>query len=594
MKKDWHDRIDCVDFAFQPIVNMHTGVCYGYEALLRNHEAAGFPSIRSYFDRAFADGVLHEVDLLLREKLLGKFAGLKWKGRTRLFYNLDNRVLNSKGYRSGHTLKLLEAHGFKQDAVCFEISERHELVYTEDVSNVLKAYRSQGFKIAVDDCGTGFAGLQLLYYTEPDFIKIDRFFIQDIPTDQKKRMFVSSMVNIAHLMGSTVICEGVETRQEYYICRDIGCDLVQGYLVQRPQIELSHLYSVYEHVNELCQADQRKPMGNDRKLIHMEMESIDPIDNDCPLTGVFEQFRERKDRTFFPVVNGNQEPIGIIREMVLKDFAYSRFGRQLLENPAYGKNIDRFITRSPIADIHTPIEKLLEIYSVTDSLEGIVIVDNMKYAGFLSARSLLKVLNEKNLAIARDQNPLTRLPGNTLIHEYVSRALEDLSRGYFLVYLDFDNFKPYNDTYGFRHGDRVIQLFSDMLKSCADAQQVFVGHIGGDDFFMGIRDGESTVVRQRVLSLVEKFRRDVESFYDAETIRRGFIMARDRDDTPRTYPLLTVSAVILELPALRTFAYTSEEIGRLIASGKKHVKASPMEKAYHVLLAAEEDALLYA
>ena len=73
-----------------------------------------------------------------------------------------------------------------------------------------------------------------------------------------------------------------------------------------------------------------------------------------------------------------------------------------------------------MAEIHTPIEKILEIYSLNENIEGIIITNNQKYLGFLSAQSLLKVLNDKNLAIARDLNPLTKLPGNTLIHEYVT------------------------------------------------------------------------------------------------------------------------------------------------------------------------------
>ena len=67
-------------------------------------------------------------------------------------------------------------------------------------------------------------------------------------------------------------------------------------------------------------------------------------------------------------------------------------------------------------------------------------------------------LSEKNIAIARDQNPLTKLPGNTLITAYISETLNDLENTYVYVYFDFDNFKPFNDSYGFRIGDRAILL----------------------------------------------------------------------------------------------------------------------------------------
>jgi diguanylate cyclase (GGDEF)-like protein len=201
-------------------------------------------------------------------------------------------------------------------------------------------------------------------------------------------------------------------------------------------------------------------------------------------------------------------------------------------------------------------------------------VDNLKYKGFLNARSLLKVLNEKNLAIARDQNPLTKLPGNTLIHKYVSEAMLETDTPYFFVYFDFDNFKPYNDTYGFRQGDRVILLFSEILKSRAQNLYGFAGHIGGDDFFMGVKSMELKKVYSKVQKLVRRFENDVSSFYDSEAIEKRCILARDREGRKVCYPLLTVSAVILELPAPRSYVYSVEEIGKKMADRKKTAKNS--------------------
>ena len=75
----WPSRLSRIEYAFQPIVNIHTGVCYGCEALLRNWEDAGIRSISRFFDQAYADGVLYSVDLALREKAIEKFARLEWK-----------------------------------------------------------------------------------------------------------------------------------------------------------------------------------------------------------------------------------------------------------------------------------------------------------------------------------------------------------------------------------------------------------------------------------------------------------------------------------------------------------------------------------
>ena len=120
-------RLKKIDFAFQPIVNIHSGICYGYEALLRNYLEAGFTSIGNLFDEAYNDGLLHKVDLLLREMAFTKYAALSWCKTTKLFYNLENRLFQSPDYDPGRTGKLLKELNLENENIIFEISERHEL-----------------------------------------------------------------------------------------------------------------------------------------------------------------------------------------------------------------------------------------------------------------------------------------------------------------------------------------------------------------------------------------------------------------------------------------------------------------------------------
>lgn len=576
----WIDRLSKIDFAFQPIVNIHTGVCYGYEALLRNHKEAGFNSIDDFFNQAYHDQLLHNIDMKLRDKAIEKFSMLPKEQSMKLFFNLDSRILGSDDYEFGNTSKILKEYKLPNNAFCCEISEKYEFANPGDMANVLKAYRSQGFNIAMDDYGIGFSGLQMLYYAEPEFIKIDRFFIQDIENDPKKRLFVSSIVNIANPLGIIVIAEGVETESEYFVCRDLGCDLAQGYLIQHPEVDVAQLKLYYEHIHLLNKKDRRKA-SKDQWLIHSEIEYIEPVRHEEEILCICEKFRQKKNNTFFPVVNSNSEPIGIIREESLKDYTYSKFGRALLQNPAFGKNLDRFVSKFPVADLHIPVEKILEIYSqYVNAIEGIIIVEDMKYKGFLSAPALLKILNEKSLSAARDQNPLSRLPGNTLIYEYLSEALQNRNDQYILIYFDFDHFKPYNDKYGFRNGDRVILYFADILKKHCNSSARFIGHIGGDDFFMGIHQEKFTDVYIEMLQLSEKFKKDVESFYDSEAIRNGFTFSADRDGKIKKFSLLSVSIVLLELPSNRQRIYITEEISKSLATLKSKAKKSP-DHVYH-------------
>ncbi|WP_186441177.1 diguanylate cyclase domain-containing protein [Desulfamplus magnetovallimortis] len=328
------------------------------------------------------------------------------------------------------------------------------------------------------------------------------------------------------------------------------------------------------HIETLTKQDQRHDSIKDRDLIRNKIEYIPPVSSSCNAMSLFDKFRQEDKHTFFPVVNRYEEPLGIIKETAFKKFLFHKFGRQLLENPAFGKDLNGFLTRIPVADIHSSVEKMLEVYAQFNSNEGILIVDNHKYVGFIRPQSLLKIINEKNLSFARNQNPLTKLPGNTMIHEYFSRALVDTSSSYLLVYFDFDNFKPFNDTYGFRNGDRLILMFSELLKDAEIYENRFAGHIGGDDFFLGIKGGNIKHVCIEMKQMTEKFRLGAESFYDTEAIKNGYILANNRDGKKQKIPLVSISTAILELPSQVDRFCSIEEAANIIAKLKKKAKNS--------------------
>lgn len=223
-----------VDFAFQPIADFRTGKIYAYEALLRGQEKMGLKSIQELFDHAFDQGFLHCLDMTLRAMAMDKFSQMSGKKRTRLFFNLDNRILQSHDYEPGNTAEILPLYGLSPSIVTFEISEKHNITGDSWINRTLENYRDQGFSLAIDDFGTGYSGMQLLYICQPDFLKIDRFFISGIESDDRKRLFVSKLVELAKILGITVVAEGVETKEEFRSCREIGCDLAQGYYIGRP------------------------------------------------------------------------------------------------------------------------------------------------------------------------------------------------------------------------------------------------------------------------------------------------------------------------------------------------------------------------
>jgi diguanylate cyclase (GGDEF)-like protein len=543
----WERRAQELQFAFQPIVNIHTGFCYGFEALLRGHEAVGFDSIQELFDASHEAGVLGSLSDVLRRKAVGAFASTGLAQTTRLFVNIDNRELEDPRCQPGAAADWLSAYGLSPESVCFELSERHQVGSFEERVESLTRYRRRSFKLAIDDFGTGFSGLQLLYLAEPDFVKIDRFFISEIATDPRKRLFVASIVNIAHVLGVAVIAEGVETLREYQICREVGCDLIQGFFVQRPTTDLSALLVSYAEIETASRSERRKGTSDER-LILERMQVIEAILDSQEMSSVFERFRSDKGATFVPVVNRLGEPLGIIGESALRGFAYSSYGKDLLRNPKLSRMLPHFVAKCPIVDINVQAERILDLFSVSGQTDGVLVVENGRYLGFLSASALLQIISDKNLLVARDQNPLTRLPGNTRIYEKFSEALRSGNTPWVVVYFDFDAFKPFNDIYGFRMGDRAIQMFAELLQKSFHRGDSFIGHIGGDDFVVIASERAVGEVSALVGNVVRRFAGDVRALYTQQDRARSWIEALDRTGSPQRFPLLSVSAGVLIVP----------------------------------------------
>lgn len=247
LNRNWEDIIEKIDFAFQPIVDINSGDTVAFEALLRDYDKAGFLSIDEFFDAAYFQRVLFSVDLQLRRKVLLKFKTIYEQNKNiTLFYNLDNRIVEMDNYATGHTESLLKELNYTNNVLTFEISEKHEFESFIDAKTIFNLYKEQGFKVALDDFGTGYSGLKMLYHLSPDFIKIDRFFITDILNDDKKKIYVANIVNIAHYSNITVVAEGVETIEELEVCKEIGCDFVQGYFVQKPVQDIEKLKLLYQ------------------------------------------------------------------------------------------------------------------------------------------------------------------------------------------------------------------------------------------------------------------------------------------------------------------------------------------------------------
>lgn len=569
----YHYYLDVLDVAFQPIVDINSGDLFGVEALLRGTDTLGFESIESFFDRLYEENTLYTFDLALREKVIKKFCTIDGYRGIKLFYNLDNRLVSMADFSKGNTSRILKKYGLDHKSMVFELSEHNEIVNIDHFTSLMSHYAHEGFCVAIDDFGIGQSGFKMLYHATPNIIKIDRFFLSNIDNDPKKKLLARSMVQLSTLMGCRVIAEGVETQAEFLVCKEIGCHWVQGYLVGRPTCDCLQLHMKYTHVNTLALLEKRS--SGDQAIIRKYLKRLETVLMSDSVELVVEKFKSSQEVFLIPIIDRQGSPIGIVHEHRLKAIIYSQFGRSLIQNNSSNFSVlETYIESIPIVDVTMTLEMIVELYSQAQNAPGVLVTESSRYIGYLSAREVIEAVHERNLIQARDQNPLSRLPGNFMIAEHIAHSFASKKESVF-CYFDFDHFKPYNDYYGFRNGDRVIILFAELMHKIL-LNEYFIGHIGGDDFFAGgmVKDEEALehfcgLVRQ----LIHQFSEDVREFYNPEDRGRGCIVAQDRDGMTREFKLLSVSAVIVYKSAHSSIR-SPDQLQKIFAIEKKNAKHS--------------------
>jgi len=218
--------------AFQPIVDVGAGTVFAHEALVRGLAGEGAGVILAQV----SESNRYAFDQQCRVKAIELAAELKMADQGA---NLSINFLPNAVYEPRACIRLTLAAavrtGFPINRIIFEFTEVERLD-TDHILNILRSYRAMGFQTAIDDFGAGYAGLGLLSKFQPDIVKLDMDLIRDIDTSTVKQTIVGSTLRMLRDLGVTPLCEGVETVGEYDVLRDLGVDLMQGYLLAKPAV----------------------------------------------------------------------------------------------------------------------------------------------------------------------------------------------------------------------------------------------------------------------------------------------------------------------------------------------------------------------
>jgi GGDEF domain-containing protein len=180
---------------------------------------------------------------------------------------------------------------------------------------------------------------------------------------------------------------------------------------------------------------------------------------------------------------------------------------------------------------------------------------------------------------AINYNPLSRLPGNIMIETEITGRIEK-KEPLAVCYVDIDNFKPFNDYYGYERGDIAIRMTANIISTIIRQynyarQEHFVGHIGGDDFIVVTKPDRIDLFCSYI---IEKFDEMVQSLYDEDDLERGYIITKTRQGTVQEFPFMTLTIAVIT-NEVRDFTHHGQ-ISREASELKSYIKKLPGGSKY--------------
>jgi EAL domain-containing protein (putative c-di-GMP-specific phosphodiesterase class I) len=217
---------------YEPIVEVESKTVFGYEALARGPEGSAFHSPVALFTSAEEHELVFELDCVCRES--GLRGAVDFPTGTKLFLNIRPTTIHDPAFKEDKLIETLERRDLAPTDVVFEISEQESISSFGAFREMRDYYRSLGFQFALDDTGSGYAGLEELLEIEPDYIKIDRSMVSGVDQDPARQDMLAALLQLADKMGAQVIGEGLDTLEELDMLGRLGIRFGQGWLFGRP------------------------------------------------------------------------------------------------------------------------------------------------------------------------------------------------------------------------------------------------------------------------------------------------------------------------------------------------------------------------
>ncbi len=221
---------------YQPQVDLRTGEITGVEALVRwQHQKFGLVPPDKFIPLAEETGVILEIDEWMMKTACRQIKNWEREGiaNIRVAVNLSTRQFRQKNLTE-KVAQILNDSAVQPKNLCLEITENEVMHNIETTVEILQALKKMGVLLSLDDFGTGYSSLSYLKRFPIDILKIDRTFVNGIPSDRDDTAISTAIVVLAHSMELKVIAEGVEKSEQIAFLQSLQCDEIQGFYFSRP------------------------------------------------------------------------------------------------------------------------------------------------------------------------------------------------------------------------------------------------------------------------------------------------------------------------------------------------------------------------
>lgn len=562
---------------FQPLADLREGHIYAHEALIRGPQGTTLPTPDALLAQAAREGLLQDFELVCVYTALVQWGALGAPGR--LFINISADALVHGVQRLGAELgDAIRRLGVNARMVVLEITEHERVSDMPLLRSAIKAVHACGARLALDDFGDGRSSLRLWSEVKPDFVKIDKYFIRDVSEHPENLQMLQAIKGIAQVFGTTLIAEGIETPDDLRALRDLDIPYGQGWLLGRPgaapraAVDNAALTVMHDRrVAVLPHLGQTARPGILRSLLVVQAPTVAPATCNDAVAALFHQHTALHA---LAVVDGTRPVALINRQQFMNHYATLYF------REVHGrKSCLAFANPAPrVVELDCDVDQLVGILTSQDQRylsDGYIVTDNGRYLGLGTGDQLVRAVTETRIEAARHANPLTFLPGNIPISLHMQRLLDNGTE-FVACYADLNNFKPFNDHYGYWRGDQMIRLVARLATAHCDARRDFVGHVGGDDFMLVF---QSSNWLQRCKNIVAEFEREAVALFDDTARKAGGIHAEDRHGVKRFFPCTTLAVGAVRITPRRF--RRAEEVANLAAVAKHEAKQASAGVVLH-------------